>query len=158
MQVVNCHDVFSLIARYECGNRTIIANVALVNGTCGMFWVSQEVLSNFVFYVYILFRSGKTTFLTNLLLQWSVLYPNNPLRKICLIYSYDQPEYNRLRQAYGEQMCTAKTLSEKILSTEMLGTHDAKHPAMLIIDDSAWQLTNSPVLTSIFCGACHHLK
>lgn len=111
-----------------------------------------------MFFDRIFFSSGKTTFLTNLLLQWPTLYPMQPLRKVCLIYSYDQPDYNRLREAYGDILYTAKTLSDKVLSKETLGNADANRPAMLIIDDSAWNLTNSSELTNLFCGACHHLK
>ena len=158
MQADDCHAAYYLTVRYDDRrNGTNVAHIAVVNGSCRKFRVSRVYflfhLNNGVF-----FSSGKTTFLTNLLLQWATLYPDRPLRKICLIYSYEQPDYERLRQSFGDIFCSAKTLSEKVLSTDTLGVPSSEHPAMLIIDDSAWRLTNSPELTSLFCGACHHLK
>ncbi len=101
--------------------------------------------------------SGKSTYVKNLLLQWDHLYPNNPLRKVVIVYAHYQPDcYGAIEDKYGAHCVLRPDFTPEVLSEEVIGPMDKDRPAVVILDDCAFKIASNPLLCELYVAISHH--
>ena len=102
-------------------------------------------------------NSGKTHFIIQLLLRWNELYPDQPLRRIIVVYSYFQPLYMKLQERYGDKCIFTKRLTPDLITRQGMGDA-ADGVGFLLMDDVMSEICSSDALMQCYSGAAHHLN
>ena len=100
--------------------------------------------------------SGKSHFVNQIILNWTVIYPGDKIRKIIIVHKFpNQSAYRELINKYGDLVQMTNTFDEQLLENSNMDVN-TNGTIILLLDDTLHLIAKNSLLCQLIIGSVHH--